>query len=78
MHVNYMLKRMGKMSELVGLKAPDISIVNNDGVTCYNANKEAMDRRKALSDSDFEKEISKCPEDTQMFMRLAREHNNEA
>ena len=60
----------------MGLKAPDISIVNNNGVTCYNANKEAMDRIKALSDSDFEKEISKFPDDTQMFMRLAREHKN--
>lgn len=63
------------MDELIKPK-PDIEIVNHGGIGVYNANKEAMDRIKALSDKDFEKEISKFPEDTQMFMRLAREHNN--
>jgi hypothetical protein len=63
------------MDELIKSK-PDIEIVNHDGIGVYNANKEAMDRIKSLSDKDFEKEISQFPEDTQMFMRLAREHNN--
>lgn len=63
------------MDELIKQKA-DIEIVNHAGISVYNANKEAMDRIKSLSDADFEKEISKFPEDTQMFMRLAREHKN--
>lgn len=66
---------MDCMNELL---KPDIEIANHAGIGVYNANKEAMDRIKALSDKDFEKEISQFPEDTQMFMRLAREHNNEA
>ena len=61
------------MDELIKPKA-DIEIVNHAGIGVYNANKEAMDRIKALSDKDFEKEISKFPEDTQMFLRMAREH----
>jgi hypothetical protein len=65
------------MDELIKTK-PVIGIVERGKVSVYNANKEAMNRIKALSDKDFEKEISQFPEDTQMFMRLAREHNNEA
>lgn len=63
------------MDELIKQKA-DIEIVNHGGIGVCNANKEAMDRIKSLSDADFEKEISKFPEDTKMFMRLAREHKN--
>ena len=51
------------MDELIKPKA-DIEIVNHAGIGVYNANKEAMDRIKALSNKDFEKEISKFPEDT--------------
>lgn len=61
------------MDELIKQKA-DIEIVNHAGISVYNANKEAMDRIKALSAKDFEKEISKFPEDAQMFLRMAREH----
>lgn len=61
------------MDELIKPKA-DIEIVNHAGISVYNANKEAMDRIKSLSDSDFEKEIAKFPYDTQTFLRLAREH----
>lgn len=61
------------MDELIKQKA-DIEIVNHAGIVVYNANKEAMDRIKSLSDADFEKEISHFSEDTQMFMRLARKH----
>lgn len=66
------------IDDFIGDEKPDINIVNHGGTCVYNANKEAMDKIKALSDKDFEKEISKFSEDTQMFMRLAREHNNEA
>lgn len=61
------------MDELIKPKA-DIEIANHPGISVYNANKEAMDRIKSLSDSDFEKEIAKFPYDTQTFLRLAREH----
>lgn len=64
------------MDELIKSKA-DIEIVNHAGIGVYNANKEAMNRIKSLSDSDFEKEISQFPEDTQTFLRLARGHKNE-
>lgn len=65
------------MNDLI-TESAEINISSNPYCNKFEANKKAMDRIKALSDKDFEKEISKFSEDTQMFLRLAREHNNEA
>jgi hypothetical protein len=40
----------------------------------YEANAEALERIKLLSDGEFEKEIAEFPQDTQTFLRIARDH----
>lgn len=52
----------------------DINIISNGGIGCYNANKQAMEKIKSLSDTDFEKAIADFDSDTQTFFRIAREH----
>jgi hypothetical protein len=52
----------------------DISIVNQGNMSIYNANKQAIDKIKSLSDTEFEKAIADFDSDTQKFLRIAREH----
>lgn len=52
----------------------DINIINNGGVVCYSANKQAIDKIKSLPDAEFEKEMVNYDSDMQKFFRIAREH----
>ena len=61
------------MNELATNNA-DINIISNGGIGCYSANKQAVDKIKSLSDTDFEKAIEDFDSDTQKFLRIAREH----
>ena len=61
------------MNELATNNA-NINIINNGGIGCYSANKQAVEKIKSLSDEEFEKEIVNYDSDTQTFFRIAREH----
>lgn len=52
----------------------DITIISNDRIGCYSANKQAIDKIKSLSDEELEKAIADFDSDTQEFFRIAREH----
>lgn len=61
------------MNELA-TRTGQIDITNNGAITNFFADKAAIERIKALSDADFEKEIASFDNDTQTFFRLAREY----
>lgn len=46
-------------------------------ISTYNANKQAVDRIKALSDNEFEKAIKDFSDDMQTFLRLVRERRKD-
>lgn len=50
----------------------EIIIVHQGNMNIYNANKEAMDLIRSLSDEEFEKEVAELDFDKRAFLRMAR------
>lgn len=60
--------------EMLDKPQADIEIMDHENISVYNANKQAVERVKLLTNSEFEQEIAKLPSDTQTFLRLVRNY----
>ena len=59
-------------NELMQNNQGHIDVSNNGKIISYCADKAAVDKARALSDEDFEREIASMPPDMQTFLRFMR------